>query len=428
MKSVITYFNRYFSLGLLLIILNVSPLSLWAKTLTAKSTGNWSAPSIWKGGSLPSASDDVVIQSGVTVTVDIATATCNSLTLTDAVGSSSIVFNTGQKIVVNGIVTLTTVAGSTGNLDMTNGGVLECNSFSVGNGTVHFTPGSGTIQLDATNTLPLSSFNNLLIAGETTTLNSNSSFTGNIINSGVFNTNSKLITLNGSVSQTISGVNFYDVTVNNSSLGNSITLGGASAVNHTLLLTKGIIDATSYPITFTTLASVTGASNQSHIKGTIKKIINNNSAFVFPCGNGNYYRPIGIISPSNDTWTASYSKSPYSNNNKNVNTTDSVNLDHVSIIEYWSLSPISASSSTKIQLSWDDNSMVTNTSSVTVAHWNSYTNQWENVGSKTIDLVNKTVTSKVSWTSFSPFTLGSTTSEASLPIELEEFKAKIRRN
>lgn len=428
MKSKLTYFNRFFSIEFLLVILIVSPISLLAKTVTAKTTGNWSTPSTWKGGSSPSVSDDVVIQSGVTITVDIAAVTCNSLTLTDAAGSSSIIFNSGQTIVVNGIVTLSTIVGSNGNLYMTNGGILECKSISLGSGTVNFTPGTGTIQLDATNTLPLSNLNNLIIYGGTTTLNSNSAFTGNIINNSIFNCNSKTITLNGTANQTISGINFYDVIINNTSLGNAVTLGSATTVNHSLLLTKGIIDATLYPISFTESASISGASNQSHIKGTIKKIVTNNSSFVFPCGNGTYYRPIGIISPSNDTWMSSYSKTPYNSNNKNVNTTDSVNLDHVSLVEFWNLSPITVGSSTKIQLSWDEKSSVTNTSSVTVAHWNSYTNQWENVGSKIIDLVNKTVTSNVSWSSFSPFTLGSTTSETSLPIDIEEFKAKVRRN
>ena len=151
--------------GLLIVFCLGISNSLFAKTMTAKSNGNWSSPSTWQGGSNPSTSDDVIIKSGVTVTVDVATAVCNSMTFTDATGTATLVFNSGQKVVVTGSVTMSTVAGSNGILNMANGGMLECGSIALGSGTVSFTPGTGTVQLNASNTLPLSSFNNLIING-----------------------------------------------------------------------------------------------------------------------------------------------------------------------------------------------------------------------------------------------------------------------
>ena len=399
--------------------------SLIAKTMTAKADGNWSTSSTWKGGSNPSASDDVIISSGVTLNVDVATAVCNSITFSDATGTATLVFNSGQKVVVTGSVTMSSVVGSNGVLNMTNGGILECGSIALGSGTVSFTPGTGTVQLNASNTLPLSSFNNLIINGGTTTLGTNLSLTGSLTNNATLSTNTKTITLNGTVIQSISGITFYDLVVNNSSSGSAVTLGSAITVNHSMTLTKGIIDASSFALTFGASAMVSGASNISHIKGTVKKITSSTSSFIFPLGNGTYYRSIGISSPSNDTWTASYSRTSYNANFKNVKQTDSINLNHVSTIEYWDLSPTVNGSSAKLIMSWDANSNVINVNNLAIAHWNSTSRNWENVGSVILDAGSKTLTSKNLWSSYSPFTLGSTANDGSLPIELEEFKADV---
>ena len=240
-------------------------------------------------------------------------------------------------------------------------------------------------------------------------------------------TNTKTVTLNGTANQTISGITFYDLVVNNTSTGSAVTLGSAITVNHSMTLTTGIIDASSFALTFGASATVSGASNTSHVKGTVKKVTSSTSSFIFPVGNGTYYRSIGISSPSNDTWTASYSRTSYNANFKNVKQTDSVNLNHVSTIEYWDMGPALNGSSAKLIMSWDANSSVINVNNLAIAHWNSTTSNWENVGTVTLDVGSKTLTSKNQWSSFSPFTLGSTANDGSLPIELEEFKADVIR-
>jgi len=64
-----------------------------AAARTASVSGNWSNPATWGGSVPPVTGDTITINSGITVTVDVAT-TCASLTLA-AVNASSIVAISG---------------------------------------------------------------------------------------------------------------------------------------------------------------------------------------------------------------------------------------------------------------------------------------------------------------------------------------------
>jgi len=426
MKTVIPNKSKIERISILILLL-MSFLSVNAHNLSAQKDGNWSTNSTWRGGSSPTASDNVTIESGVTLTVDVARATCSSLTFTDNTGVAKLVLISGKTLVITGAVTLSTDAGSTGILDMTNGGTLECGSITIGNGTATFIPGTGTIQLNATNTLPLSNFNNLIINSGTTTITANITVTGNLLNNSSLNENLNTISLIGTSAQMVSGVNFYDLIVNNSYSGDAVSLESETIISNSLILTRGIINASTFPITLGSSSTVSGASNSSHIKGIIKKIVTSNTSFSFPCGNSSFYRPIEIINPSNDTWSASYNRFGYGTTPKNIKSTDSVVLNHASSLEYWEISPLTKGSKTKISLSWDEYSNTGSLAGLMIAHWNNTIMQWENIGSISANSGTKRITSKVSWSTFSPFTFGSTEEDISLPIELDDFKATVRR-
>lgn len=169
---------------------------------TASVSGNWNSTTTWGGASVPSVSDAVTINVGVTVTVNVTNATCASMvigsgngvaTLTFAatgspvltvagnvdVGNSgnqnrdgTITFTSGSTLIANSL-RLGTIGNQVGRITMTAGGLLRLNGgVTIGSTGAIWTPGTGTLELTANNTLPttvLTSFNNLTISNNTTT-------------------------------------------------------------------------------------------------------------------------------------------------------------------------------------------------------------------------------------------------------------------
>ena len=148
--------------------------------ITSIKSGLWSAISTWSTNSLPTEGDNVTILSNNNVTVDIISAVCNTLSIAPTNNNiAAVTFNINTKLTVSGIVTL----GNSGNtnrrgaLTMASGGILVCKGLALANtGTNTFTPGTGTVELTASNTLPatiFTSFNKLTVSGGTTTLGAN---------------------------------------------------------------------------------------------------------------------------------------------------------------------------------------------------------------------------------------------------------------
>jgi len=612
----------------LLVVFALLSTTIFSAPRIASVSGNWNNTNTWGGESVPSISDDVTINSGVTVFINFDNAVCQSLRINNNVeGTASVFFSDiSSKLLVNGVVTLSgNTINCNGTLSMANGGYLECNSISLGGGNAVFSPGTGTLQMNAVNSFPLSVVNNLIIrnglttltrnliiqgdltidlgpgyagqidvttnnysvsiagnwfhknpsdgfierlgtvtfngvgnqiftsyglynnvvvnkpsgvvlfrgwvapatvnnileiygnltitsgvlridenatrlsirgnlniSGEldmsksditnpgnrtvlggiltlsangilriggtntfpanystislsptstveycgtnqtvrggitygnlhitnsgTKTLASNCNVAGNIIvNQGNFNTGVRRITCVGSLNQTFFGVSLYDITIQKSNAG--VLLSTETSVSNNITLTQGIVDATQASLVLLENATVLGASNISHVMGVVKKITNSLTEFIFPIGDGQFYRPISIVNPSNNIWSAQYFFSGYGNT-FTVNPTDNPKLHHVSDIEYWDISPQLPGGSSKIKLTWNINSDVLYPEYLLIAHWNSNQNYWENVGDVIVDEVSQTITSVLPFSSFSPFTFGSTHEENPLPIEL----------
>ncbi len=178
-----------------------------AAAISAGATGLWSATTTWTGGVVPTSGDTVTIAGGYTVTVDIANAACSTLTLGASGKLGGLTFNSGSQLTVGaGTGTVTFEGNKVNTLTMTSGGTLIAGSLVLTNTSLTWTPGTGTVQLQATNTLPASvftSFYNLTITTGTTTLavnlaiNSGGTLT---INSGATLARSTyLLTLNGNL-------------------------------------------------------------------------------------------------------------------------------------------------------------------------------------------------------------------------------------
>lgn len=197
------------------------------KTYYSRATGNWNANTTWSatsGGSsvatgvFPVAGDIVVIERTFSVTVNITNAACESLQLggTATRNQGSLSFSgTNPSLTVSGAVKIgnsgdiardgnitfksdaTLIASSItlggtgtkpaqGTITMTNGGIIKVGSLTVGTGSGAWTPGTGTVELTTTNTLPntiFTNFNNLIISSGKTTTGSALTITSLTVNS-----------------------------------------------------------------------------------------------------------------------------------------------------------------------------------------------------------------------------------------------------
>lgn len=163
-------------------------------------------------------------------------------------------------------------------------------------------------------------------------------------------------------------------------------------------------------------------SNTIHVNGFFRKI--GNTAFTFPVGDGSFYAPIAISAPSNTTdhFTGSYyhtspSAASYDRTMKDLT------LSNVSACEYWIMDRTNGSSDVQVTLSWDSRSCgVTDLSKLRVSRWNG--TQWKDHDNTatTGNTTSGTIKSSLI-TSFSPFTLASTSTVNPLPVELTSFEA-----
>lgn len=167
-----------------------------AATKTATTTGNWSNASIWSPSGVPAAGDDVIINSGIVVTVDSA-YTCNNLDLGSATSSATTlkIITAENSLTINGAfrfnpssvnqIILMDAGAGTFNIagTFTHWSATGTNTFQIGTGAINFTP---AVSITSTNQRIT------FVGAGTVTFNSN--FTDN------FN---RLTTINGCT------VNFY---------------------------------------------------------------------------------------------------------------------------------------------------------------------------------------------------------------------------
>jgi hypothetical protein len=252
------------------------------------------------------------------------------------------------------------------------------------------------------------------------------SISGDWDNDGTFNDRVAQQIFNGTSAQNISNINasgeeFYNLVINNTSSA-GITLSDEVTVANSINFTDGVIhSSTGAELTIKNNVTVIGGTDASHVEGPMAKI--GNQAFTFPVGDSGQVQPLSISAPSSgsDEFTAEY-REVNPGLTYQWNAVDGV-LDHVSTEEYWILDRTNGTSNVSVTLSWDANSDgVDNLSELRVARWNG--SNWDDQGNSgtTGNTAAGTVTSN-SVTTFSPFTLGSTTGNNPLPITLLAFDA-----
>ncbi len=124
-----------------------------AVTKTASSVGNWSAAGTWSPSGVPASTDDVIIASGATVTID-GNYTCNNLDLgsTPITDSKLQIISSGNSLTINGDLRINptnkskiyTLDAGPGTINIAGTfsawGIAGADSIKVGTGSINFTP------------------------------------------------------------------------------------------------------------------------------------------------------------------------------------------------------------------------------------------------------------------------------------------------
>ena len=249
---------------------------------------------------------------------------------------------------------------------------------------------------------------------------------GSWSNSGGFTANSGTVEfVGGNAANTISGAatqTFHNLVINKT---NNITISsGIQQVRNQLTLTNGIVYQNGI-LEILNGATVTGASDASHIDGDVRKV--GNTAFTFPVGDNGHYRPIGISAPAQ---TTDHFTAQYFHSNPTVvypNAQRDASLDHVSGEEYWMLNRTGGTSNINVTLSWDGNSgTINDLSALRIARWDIGQGRWKDQGNggTTGTTSAGTIITNGVVTSFSPFALASGNGNNPLPVTFLNFTGK----
>ena len=206
-----------------------------------------------------------------------------------------------------------------------------------------------------------------------------------------------------------------------------VTLNTDASVAVNATMSSGILNTSTINfINFADDATATGGSNTSHIDGPVRKT--GDDSFTFPTGDNGFYRSISISAPTNPAhfFTAEYFKAsqPFGGA-----ATYPVGISTVSSCEYWIVDrdPLIGGSNVNVTISWNSpdcpGPYIANLPNLRVMRWNG--TSWVNEGNTatTGNAISGTITSALI-SSFNPITLGSTTPDNPLPIELMSFTAE----
>ncbi|MCX6190194.1 MAG: T9SS type A sorting domain-containing protein, partial [Bacteroidetes bacterium] len=248
---------------------------------------------------------------------------------------------------------------------------------------------------------------------------------GTYSNSGTFTPNGGTVDFNGGAQSLggtgSAGTDFYNLTISGTltkTLTKPVTVAG------NLTLTSGFLatDATNI-LTIAAGGTTSGVSSSSFVNGPMAKA--GNTAFDFPVGAGTKLGRIGISAPSTTTtFTAQYFNAAPSNSTSFGSGLNG-GAGKISAVEYWNLTP-TGTPSANVVLHWESNtSGITSllAANLVVAHYTGSAWVSEGNAGTTVSGAAGTLTSNTIST-WSPFTFGSPSGFAPLPVKLISFTAK----
>ena len=249
------------------------------------------------------------------------------------------------------------------------------------------------------------------------------------------------VTFDGSSSQALDDVTFFNVTNSNSS---GLTMSGNATVNGELNLNVAAdITTGANTLTIGTGGSIANAADDRHINvdntsGYLAKTFGSATDFSYPVGNGTILRPIKLTTNAGSTtFKLRYDDNRYSSGNVtgggfasgHISGFDGSNTD-VTKGYYYDIQKTSGSANAKLYVNWtseDDygtggNVLNPNLTGIAWGFWDG--SKWDDIPSSTaggISTGNITTNDFVTTWSNDFFTLGSTDGENNLPIDLVSF-------
>lgn len=243
------------------------------------------------------------------------------------------------------------------------------------------------------------------------------------------------VTFNGAAAQSITNNGTFtwganeSLTINNAAgvtLNSDITIGATA----TLALTNGILKLNA-PASMLTLSAGTtltgGNSNASYVDGKVRKI--GNTDFTFPIGKTGFgYVPIRVSNFAGGAATDQFDAEYLRGNARLLGTVTDPLIDHVSGCDWWTLDRTNGTPTVDVTAYWSANNVcngtyVDNLATLALVHfdgtnWNSSSVGFNPPPNGTI------AAGDITWpavTTFSPFALGSTSTDNPLPITINYF-------
>jgi hypothetical protein len=435
--------------GFYTLILFMVTGNLFSQTWNGSTSTDWNTASNWDNNAVPSASASVIINSNAVtyqpkltsnVTVKEVTMSAGKLnlngfsfTLTNKGALTGGIMENGSLIIsktldqmqamtFNGPFSITQT-GSSGSNNSWAGGNTFNNAVTITNNSprdMEMAATTGDVYNGNMTFVQATSGSNLYIASAGT-----NNFKGDISTIGsvvpvVFGKSGGIVAVSGSSVQSLNGPVaqapvIYNLTMNSSK---GLILNVPLTINTAITFTNGFVYSTSTNLLILNdNVTTTGASNNSHVAGPVRKI--GNEAFTFPTGKGSLYAPISISAPSaaTDHFTAEYFNTPTPHSLSLLD----ILLNHVSKEEYWSLNRTNGLSSVFVTLSYsvaDRSGPVTSLIDLRISRWNSLLTLSSNYGNgaTTGNTTAGTVKSSSAMSLFGDFTLASSSTQNPLQL------------
>lgn len=246
---------------------------------TAVASGNWNTPATWSPVGVPSATDDVIINNGVNVTVNTA-ASCASLTINAGGTATAVSISGTNSLAVTGAITINSGTGSGDDRTLAVGaGTLTCASITMevtgnDNRTNFLTISTGTATVSGNITMNDADVDrNRVEINGAGTLNVSGSFTGG----GVSFVAASTINYSGAA-QTIRGASYGNLILSGSGIktttgvtvNTKLTMQGTATAGNVITYSTAILEYNGSAAQTTSLNEF--SSNNSNID---QVIINN---------------------------------------------------------------------------------------------------------------------------------------------------------